>query len=58
MIDINKTDSQYVDILPEKQNMILESASVMNNKMIVKYLVNASDSLQIFDLGQNNDNKA
>jgi hypothetical protein len=44
--------------LAEEKNMILESASVMNEKMIVKYLVNASDSLQIFDMGQNKDNKA
>lgn len=58
MVDINNTDSQWVDVLPEKKDMILESSSVMNDKIIAKYLVNASDSLQIYDMGLNSDNKA
>jgi hypothetical protein len=36
--------------------MILQSSSVMNDKLIVKYLVNASDSLQIYDMGEGNEN--
>jgi prolyl oligopeptidase len=50
MIDLNDP-TKHIDVLPERKDSVLQSASVQNNKLLVKYMVNASDSLQIFDLG-------
>jgi prolyl oligopeptidase len=44
-IDIADPSAQWVDVIPESSDMIMESYSVMDGKMVVKYLVNASDSL-------------
>ena len=52
-IDINDLSAPWTEVIPENSNMIMESSSVMHNKFVIKYLVNASDSLQIFDLGEN-----
>ena len=52
MIDIEKPKKDdWVDILPENKENVLQSASVVNNKIIVSYMVAASDTLSIYDLG-------
>lgn len=52
MIDIkNPKQTEWADIIPEDKENILQSASVVNNKLIVSHMVAASDTLSIYDLG-------
>lgn len=52
MIDLNDPTKQ-IDVLPERKDQVLQTSAVQNNKLLVKYMVNASDSFQIYDLGLN-----
>jgi hypothetical protein len=52
MIDLNDPIKQ-IDVLPERKDQVLQTSAVQNNKLLVKYMVNASDSFQIYDLGLN-----
>jgi len=52
MIDLNDPTKQ-IDVLPERKDQVLQTSAVQNSKLLVKYMVNASDSFQIYDLGLN-----